>query len=421
MNVGALQSGFPLGNKLPDRTNVGGGNKKSSFGDMLQKVTTSVSTRESQPTKTSKEVPSELISDLISADSSEDLQRALELFQGVDSVELSVLLGEKNSITLDDLSTAMSMDSEKVLELLRDLLLKAGKSIEELKELTVSADIWTLLSTFDGLKVSDLESLNNSILRNGSMEAVQLLAFLKTVEISATQIVTVKSMEENLHLFQRMMADIATQFDQELIALGKQKLLDLPLQKFNFRMIPENNPTQAVAEEKDSPKQMSELQASTPNITTVMKGDLVTSKTNSTAQSESLMRELQILFKRSNFGQVNGSNRMLVKLYPEHLGQIRIELLETNGVITARILASTAFAKGMLDSQLHQLKHAFTNQNIQVDRIDIAQTIQESSRNEREQTFNEHFEREQQTDKEKKESHSEENLSFEEYLIELEV
>lgn len=299
MNVGALQSGFPLGNKLPDRTNVGGGNKKSSFGDMLQKVTTSVSTRESQPTKTSKEVPSELISDLISADSSEDLQRALELFQGVDSVELSVLLGEKNSITLDDLSTAMSMDSEKVLELLRDLLLKAGKSIEELKELTVSADIWTLLSTFDGLKVSDLESLNNSILRNGSMEAVQLLAFLKTVEISATQIVTVKSMEENLHLFQRMMADIATQFDQELIALGKQKLLDLPLQKFNFRMIPENNPTQAVAEEKDSPKQMSELQASTPNITTVMKGDLVTSKTNSTAQSESLMRELQILFKRS--------------------------------------------------------------------------------------------------------------------------
>nr|WP_285847129.1 flagellar hook-length control protein FliK [Sporosarcina luteola] len=125
--------------------------------------------------------------------------------------------------------------------------------------------------------------------------------------------------------------------------------------------------------------------------------------------------------KRSNFGQVGGTNRMLIKLYPEHLGQIRIELLETNGVMTARILASTALAKGMLDSQLHQLKHAFNQQNLQVDRVDIAQTIQESHRNEREQSFNEQFKREQQKDDNKQNQSPEDELSFEEYMIELEV
>ena len=125
--------------------------------------------------------------------------------------------------------------------------------------------------------------------------------------------------------------------------------------------------------------------------------------------------------KRSNFGQVGGTNRMLIKLYPEHLGQIRIELLETNGIMTARILASTAFAKGMLDSQLHQLKHAFNQQNLQVERIDITQTIQESQRNEREQSFNEQFKREQQTDDKKHNKSSEEERSFEEFMIELEV
>lgn len=421
MNVGALQSGFPLGNKFPESTNVGSGQKQSSFGDVFKMVTSKVAARESKQTDTFREVPTELVSDILSADSTEGLQKALESLLGVESVELSVLLGDRNIITLDELSTELSMDSEKVLDLLKDLLLKAGKSLEELKELNESADIWTLLSTFDGLKNKTLEILNNSIIKNGSMEAVQLLAFLKTVEVSAMQIDTVNSMEQKLHVFQSMISDAAIQFDQGLIASGKLNSLDIPHQKFNFRMIPELNPTQAVADEKDGPKQLSELQASAPNLSSVFKGDLVTSKTNSTTESESLMRELQILFKRSNFGQVNGSNRMLIKLYPEQLGQIRIELLETNGVITARILASTALAKGMLDSQLHQLKHAFTNQNIQVDRIDIAQSIQESSRNDREQPFNEHFEREQQTDKEKNDSHSEENQSFEEYLLELEV
>nr|WP_255723340.1 flagellar hook-length control protein FliK [Sporosarcina sp. ACRSL] len=125
--------------------------------------------------------------------------------------------------------------------------------------------------------------------------------------------------------------------------------------------------------------------------------------------------------KRANFGQVGGTNRMLIKLYPEHLGQIRIELLETNGIMTARILASTALAKGMLDSQLHQLKHAFNQQNLQVERIDIAQSIQETNRSEREQSFNEQFKREQQSDENKQNKSSEEERSFEEYMIELEV
>ena len=65
---------------------------------------------------------------------------------------------------------------------------------------------------------------------------------------------------------------------------------------------------------------------------------------------------MQNIFKRSNFGQTGGTNRLLIKLYPEHLGQVRIELLQVNGVMTARILASTALGKEMLDSQLHQLR-----------------------------------------------------------------
>ena len=115
---------------------------------------------------------------------------------------------------------------------------------------------------------------------------------------------------------------------------------------------------------------------------------------------------MQNIFKRSNFGQTGGTNRLLIKLYPEHLGQVRIELLQVNGVMTARILASTALGKEMLDSQLHQLRSAFLQQNLQVERIDVSQTLQDTSRNDRDQAFNQHFRKEQENSDEHQEQNS---------------
>nr|WP_281422274.1 flagellar hook-length control protein FliK [Sporosarcina aquimarina] len=133
------------------------------------------------------------------------------------------------------------------------------------------------------------------------------------------------------------------------------------------------------------------------------------------------MREFQAILNRANFGQTGGTNRLMVKLYPEHLGQVRIELLEINGVMTARILASTAMAREMLDSQIHQLRHAFNQQNLQVERIDLSQTIQEPSKNDREQAFNKQNEQQKEQLTEQDQNQDEQERTFEEFMIELEV
>nr|WP_255550930.1 flagellar hook-length control protein FliK [Sporosarcina sp. E16_8] len=130
---------------------------------------------------------------------------------------------------------------------------------------------------------------------------------------------------------------------------------------------------------------------------------------------------MQTIFKRSNFGQTGGTNRLLIKLYPEHLGQVRIELLQVNGIMTARILASTALGKEMLDSQLHQLRSAFLQQNLQVERIDVSQTLQDSTKNDRDQAFNQHFRKEGQEADEQQEQTDEEEMTFQEYMIDLGV
>lgn len=140
------------------------------------------------------------------------------------------------------------------------------------------------------------------------------------------------------------------------------------------------------------------------------------------ARNETLLREMQAIFKRSNFGHTGGTNRLLIKLNPEHLGQVRIELMQTNGVMTARILASSALGKEMLDSQLHQLRSAFLQQNLQVDRIDISQTLEDSAKNQHKHgMFNQHFKHQQEEPKEDSKENKEEEITFQEYLIELEA
>lgn len=177
---------------------------------------------------------------------------------------------------------------------------------------------------------------------------------------------------------------------------------------------------------QDSPKQgteasgMSALQPVT-DASAIRNGFSIQASGSTEMKSETFLREIQQIFKRANFGMVGGSNRLLIKLYPEHLGQIRIELIETNGVLTARMLASTALGKELLDSQMNQLRQAFLQQNLQIDRIEVGQALQDTSKNDRESPFQQQSKGQQQTSKEQLPEDNPEELTFEEYLIELEV
>lgn len=90
------------------------------------------------------------------------------------------------------------------------------------------------------------------------------------------------------------------------------------------------------------------------------------------------MRDFGNMLAKANFSTALNSNKLLVRLYPEELGSLRIELLQKDGIMTARMLASTMQAKEMLDSQLHSLRQAFVQQNIQVDKIEVAFGSQEA-------------------------------------------
>src|SRR5690606_18063617 len=98
------------------------------------------------------------------------------------------------------------------------------------------------------------------------------------------------------------------------------------------------------------------------------------------------------------------------------------ELIQKDGMLTAKILASTALGKEMLDSSSNQLRQGFTSQNIQLEKLEITQALQESTRQEKNQDFQHSFKQQQE---QQQQEHSTEELdeqtSFQEYLEEMEV
>ncbi|MFS0865103.1 flagellar hook-length control protein FliK [Fredinandcohnia sp. 179-A 10B2 NHS] len=86
---------------------------------------------------------------------------------------------------------------------------------------------------------------------------------------------------------------------------------------------------------------------------------------------EQFIKQFQNILARSNFVNGTGNQKLFINLYPEHLGSLRIEILQSENGLIARIMASTSQAKELVESQLSSLKQSFIMQNISVEKIEI--------------------------------------------------
>lgn len=269
--------------------------------------------------------------------------------------------------------------------------------MEEMKQLPLFDTLKQLLREED---VEDVWALIESFGEGDWSEAIERLPLAAQVQLSVVmQYVDQAASRSDLHAGQEVRLQ---QFQQMLGQIVEEQAT-----MFAQRVT-----------EVDRTQPSNPLPLTITNMTFV---HTLTAETEQVSRSEELMKQLQAVLKRANFGQTGGMNRLSVRLYPEHLGTLRIELQEVNGVLSARILASTAQAREMLDRQLHQLRAALMNQNLQVEKIELSQMLQQTERSEREGLL--HDERKEQRarhDREKREESEENEKTFEEFLIELE-
>ncbi|PLR87466.1 MULTISPECIES: flagellar hook-length control protein FliK [Bacillus] len=140
--------------------------------------------------------------------------------------------------------------------------------------------------------------------------------------------------------------------------------------------------------------------------------------------AEQLLQQFESLLAKSQFTKGAGTQKLFIKLYPEHLGALRIELIQKEQSIVAKILTSTAVAKDALETQLQGLKQALSAQNIQVERVEITQQQSQQERfsgrdNQQHGHSKQHDQQRNQEDQ--NQNHPELSLSFEEVLLNTEV
>ncbi len=460
MNAGSVQQAPPAAVSQPVKGTAASDRNSGAFGQVLAGMTTP-----SQPAESPKadgiSNAAQSIDDLLSSTDIGTLANALEEVTGVPAEDLLQGLGElKATSKLSDWSEVLGSDVSELIDVLGPLLEETGLTKEQLAEVSYSNEIWPLLTAVADHAPELTARLENMLAGKEGQEvqqqAVKAIALLKTLATTMPAKDLMGCQEESIGKLNEQLAIIKdstvlrTMLDTKPTgnASGFQLLLKksaqsavTPFQQVTTETMQEKNGVeqprivaQAMAassqnsdsssdgEGKSEQSQVQLLHNSTNQpIVSRSVFSLETPAEKPAGQAEALLMKLQGLFKQTNFGQLGGTNRLLVKLYPEHLGQVRIELIQVNGIMTARILASTALGKEMLDSQLHQLKQSFSQQNIQVDRIDVTQAVQDPSKNERNQQFGQQQFKGNEDQPEQREAEQEEQQTFQEFLVDLEV
>lgn len=357
------------------------------------------------------------------ANSEEDvLQDLLAILNATSLEELESLVG----------SEELTVSTKELKGLLEKLL--AGETNQSLvntnpSEELIESNVWDVLAGINEQATKIVEAIISSLNGQGPSnptDAKQAIELLKTVQLIGNKSdLTIKE-ESTLFDIKQLLENVKETLGKNYTneTTSKSQILNQSIvqTKVLVKQVSQLiKPEVVVTETKET---TTNVQASTTTvIQTKVESVSMTLPTEKAAQSEEFIKELQKVMNRVQFGQAGGANRLVLKLFPEQLGTIRIELIQKDGMLTAKLLASTALGKEMLDSNSSQLRQGFAGQNIQLEKLEITQALQESTRQEKNQDFQQSFKQQQEEQDQQGNSNDqlEEQFSFEDYLQEMEV
>ncbi|KNH22683.1 hypothetical protein ACS78_11835 [Priestia megaterium] len=88
-------------------------------------------------------------------------------------------------------------------------------------------------------------------------------------------------------------------------------------------------------------------------------------------QSSDLVNGLQKIWSKASISTEEGASNLSIKLWPDQLGTISIEVRQQDNKTTAQVVVSSAKTKELLDANLFRLRQALTSQHVSVDQVDV--------------------------------------------------
>lgn len=359
----------------------------------------------------------ERVEEVMSAETIEEVAEVLEL--PIDEQTLLVPIGPDGELVaidelmnLEDIAALLNIDIAELEQMLTELL-------NEDVQLDDLADLLTLVEEQGPQLMAQLTAALQGETKLVPKEVEKVVHVLKVMEVlspkadmTMQQEQQITSLKDMLQLLQKEVAQLTKPAE---VVKAPQPLIVQQVVNFQQNVVAASAKT-AGAEVATEQTMQPVQQQQAPKVQTIT---VTLPPTNQSAQSEALAKEMQAIIQRQQIANQQGTLKLAIKLYPENLGTIRLELMHKDGLLTARLMASTAVGKEMLESQLQQLKQGLAAQNIQLERIEITQSLQDSTRNMNssdQHLFNNFFQREQQSEEDDDEEHVEEQASFDEFL-----
>ena len=345
---------------------------------------------------------------------------------------LQDLLAILNATSLEELESLVGSEeltvNPKELKSLLDKLLGTESDQNTTEEIIQESNVWDLLAGINEQATKIIDAIISSLNGQGPStpaDAKHTVELLKTVQLIGNKSdLTIKEestlfdMKQLLENVKETVKKMPTNETPSLPQLLKQPII-------HTQMVVKQTTNTVQPEIVTEIKEItSNVQGSTTTVVqTKVESVSLTLPTEKAGQSEEFIKELQKVMNRVQFGHAGGVNRLVLKLFPEHLGTIRIELIQKDGMLTAKILASTALGKEMLDSNSSQLRQGFAGQSIQLDKLEITQALQDSVRQEKNHNFQQSFKQQQQeqTQEDTNKESKEEPISFDDFLTDMEV
>ncbi|MEK4079333.1 flagellar hook-length control protein FliK [Solibacillus sp. FSL K6-1126] len=412
MNIAMLQTV-----KMPKQdfqSNIGKSEMPDSkaFGSVFNSMITKSSAPTAKQPEMTEPPLAESISGILEEDSLESLLEQLGV--ELDESGLFALVGEESTpialdelMTLDNLTQLLGITKAELSQIIEQLLGDAKQEI---------TDVWSLIEQAPNILNEVLAAVQKPEQNNVQpKELQQIVQLLKLAQLAGSKVDTVYQQEIQLASLKDALLALANEA-QKSAGTEQSTVKTTTFQQVVQQGQQSTQNQQTTVKVETDTQTAGHLQQQVTQTKTVT----VTLPAEKPAQSDALIKEIQNLINRSQLSGQPGNMKLFLKLFPENLGQIRIELVQKDGVMTARLLATTAMGKELLENNINQLKSGFVAQNIQMERIDVAQSLQDADRNARDQNFFNNFFRQKDEEKQEKNEDTldEESLSFKDLLSE---
>lgn len=151
-------------------------------------------------------------------------------------------------------------------------------------------------------------------------------------------------------------------------------------------------------------------------------GSLQLLEGNKPVTMERFIKDFETILAKSKFYQNGQVQKLTIQLKPEHLGTLKIELIQQHNELVAKIISSTTSARDLLESQSQALKQALVQQNIPINRIDFLDDIQQERFNHQQPNQNNDQRGYQQHEEKKDEQNNEDFMeTFKATLLNYEI